>query len=144
MPQSFTSLHYHLVFSTKQRQPLLDAVWRPRLFEYIGGTLRTRGGILLSAGGMADHVHFLAAIAKDRSIVETLRDVKANSSRWIHETFADRQGFAWQAGYGAFAVSYSALGAVQKYLDTQEEHHRTRSFQDEFRELLRPTSSGVG
>jgi len=137
MPQSFTSLYFHLVFSTKQRQPLLDADLRPRLFEYIGGILRGRGGTLISAGGTADHVHLLALVAKTRSIVDTLRDVKANSSGWIHEEFPDRKCFAWQAGYGAFTVSYSAIDDVKHYLAIQEEHHQVRSFQEEFRGILR-------
>lgn len=137
MPQSFTSLHYHLVFSTRQRKRFIQPEWQPRLFEYMGGILRHQHGVLLAAGGTSDHVHLLVVIAKDRTLSDTLRDLKANSSRWIHETFEQLADFGWQQGYAAFTVSYSGLDAVRNYLASQAEHHRVQSFQDELRELLR-------
>lgn len=137
MPQSFGSLHFHIVFSTKNRQPLIDVELQPRLYEYIGGILRAEKSVLLAAGGMPDHVHLLVSLSRELSIAETLRLVKANSSKWIHETFPDRKLFAWQAGYGAFSVSYSNLPDVKSYLARQIEHHRVRTFQDEFRDFLR-------
>jgi putative transposase len=137
MPQSFGALYFHLVFSTKNRQPLIDDDLQARLYEYIGGILRAEKSVLLAAGGMPDHVHLLVSLSRELSIAETLRLVKANSSKWIHETFPDRQHFAWQAGYGAFSVSFSNLPDVKHYLARQAEHHRIRTFQDEFREFLR-------
>jgi REP element-mobilizing transposase RayT len=137
MPQSFGSLHFHIVFSTKNRQTLIDADLQVRLYEYIGGILRAEKSVLLAAGGMSDHVHLLVSLSRELSIAETVRLVKANSSKWIHETFPDRQLFAWQAGYGAFSVSFSNLPVVKNYLARQAEHHRVRTFQDEFREFLR-------
>jgi REP element-mobilizing transposase RayT len=134
---SFTCLNYHLVVSTKQRQPFIVEAWQQRLFDYIGGIIRQQGGVLLAAGGMPDHVHLLAAINKSMAITDALRDVKANSSRWIHEEILDQSGFAWQAGYGAFTVSQSSLDSVRRYLAGQKEHHRVRTFQEEFVELLR-------
>src|SRR5881409_3671628 len=98
MPQSFGSLHFHLVFSTKNRQPLIDAELQARLYEYIGGILRAEKSVLLAAGGMPDHVHLLVSLSRELSISETLRLIKANSSKWIHETFASLPTFAWQAG----------------------------------------------
>jgi putative transposase len=136
MPQSFGSLHFHFVFSTKDRQPLIDAELQPRLYEYIGGILRAEKSVLLAAGGMPDHIHLLVSLSRELSIAETLRLVKANSSRWIHATFPRRQKFAWQAGYGAFSLSFSNLPEVKNYLSRQAEHHRVRTFQDEFREFL--------
>lgn len=103
----------------------------------MGGVVRQRGGALLAAGGMPDHVHLMASLSKEQSVAAALRDIKANSSRWIHESFADLAEFAWQTGYGAFAVSYSNLDAVRTYVETQEEHHRRRTFQEEFRDMLR-------
>jgi putative transposase len=135
MPQSFTCLHYHLVFSTQQRQPIIDPSWQSRLFEYIGGILRAENGTLVAAGGMPDHVHLLASIDKQKSVADTLRDIKSNSSRWIHETLRFQQ-LVWQRGYGAFAVSFSNLDAVQSYIENQPEHHCVRTFQEEFREML--------
>jgi len=137
MPQSFVSLHVHLVFSTKSRQPLITADLRPRLHDYIGGILRAEGSVLLAAGGMPDHLHLLASLGKENALAQTLRRIKANSSRWVHDTFPHRRAFAWQAGYGAFAVSFSSLDRVKGYIAHQAEHHRTRTFQEEFLALLR-------
>jgi putative transposase len=134
---SFTCLNYHLVFSTKHREPLIGTAWQQRLFDYIGGIIRQQGGVLLAAGGMPDHVHLLAAISKSVAITDALRDMKANSSKWVHEEIPGHAGFAWQAGYGAFTVSYSALDSVRRYLADQQEHHRVRTFQEEFVALLR-------
>ena len=137
MPQSFTSLHYHIIFSTKARSPFLTGDLPPRLFEYVGGILRAQGSALLAAGGMPDHVHLLAGLSKELAVAEAVRLIKANSSKWVHETLADRFGFAWQAGYGAFTVSYSNLGKVKQYIAGQVEHHRTRTFQEEFVAFLK-------
>ncbi len=137
MPQSFVSLHVHIVFSTKNRQPFIADEIAPRLYDYIGGVVSNHGGALVASGGMPDHVHLLVSLSKELSISELVRFIKSNSSKWVHETFSDLQLFAWQTGYGAFAVSFSNLDAVKTYIANQKEHHRVHSFQDEFRELLR-------
>ena len=137
MPQSFASLHSHFIFSTKDRVPLIASGLAPRLYDYIGGIMRNEKGALLAAGGMADHVHLLVSLSRETSIAEMLRLIKAGSSAWVHETFAPLRQFAWQAGYGAFSVSHSNLDAVKDYIAQQAEHHRVRSFQEEFVEFLR-------
>jgi REP element-mobilizing transposase RayT len=134
---SFTSLNYHLIFSTKHREPLIDDSWQQRLFDYLGGILRSQNGTLVAAGGMPDYVHLLAAVSKSVAITDALRDIKANSSKWIYDEFEGQSGFAWQAGYGAFSVSFSGLDSVRHYLAGQRDHHRVRSFQEEFLEFLR-------
>jgi putative transposase len=102
MPQSFVSFHHHLIFSTRNRLPLISSEVQPRLFAYIGGILRAEGCVLDAAGGMPDHVHLLVSLDKQLSLSEALRMIKASSSRWVHETFpAALSGFAWQVGYGA-------------------------------------------
>jgi REP element-mobilizing transposase RayT len=136
MPQSFASLHHHLIFSTRHRAPILDGDLLPRLYQYIGGILRAEGCMLVAAGGTADHIHLLASLTRETSVAETLRVIKTNSSKWIHESDPARSGFAWQSGYGAFAVSYSHLERVKAYLAGQAEHHRTMTFQEEFRAFL--------
>ncbi len=136
MPQSFDSIHIHLVFSTLRRQPLIDPLWQSRLHEYIGGILRERKATLVSAGGVADHVHLLASLGRELSVSDAVRSVKAISSKWIHDTIPDHNAFAWQAGYGAFAVSFSQIETVKVYFANQAEHHRVRTFQEELRELL--------
>jgi REP element-mobilizing transposase RayT len=137
MPQSFAYLNCHIIFSTKNREPLLMPEWATRLYEYIGGTIRAKGGALLAAGGMPDHVHFSVSMGRQMSVSDAVRDIKSNSSRWIHETIADLRGFAWQEGYGAFSVSRSNVDDVKRYIGSQAEHHRVRSFQEEFLEFLK-------
>jgi len=136
MPQSFSAIFLHLVFSTKNRAPLINDDLAPRLHAYFGGIVNAHG-TLLCVGGMPDHVHLLASVGRDTSTSELLRELKANSSKWIHETFAEQRNFSWQAGYAAFSVSYSRIDKVRHYIETQAEHHRTRTFQEEFLELLR-------
>ena len=137
MPGSFAALYHHFVFSTKHRVPTIDPQVRGRLYDYVGGLCRARQCRLLAAGGTEDHVHLLVAMSRDLAVSDFARDIKANSSRWIHETFPDRQGFAWQEGYAAFTVSQSVLETVRNYIERQGEHHQKRTFQEEFRELLR-------
>jgi REP element-mobilizing transposase RayT len=137
MPQSFASLTYHIIFSTKSRAPLLTGELVPRLYDYIGGILKPNDGILLAAGGMPDHVHLLTSLGRETSVAVAVRLIKANSSKWIHETFPEHRSFAWQTGYGAFTVSYSNMSSVKCYIAGQVEHHRTVTFQEEFREFLK-------
>jgi putative transposase len=136
MPQSLACLNCHIIFSTKNREPLLTHGWTPRLYEYIGGILRTKNCSLLAAGGMADHLHVLVSFGKQISIADVVRDIKSNSSHWIHESFDSLHGFAWQSGYGAFTVSASNLGDVKRYIANQTEHHKMHSFQEEFLAFL--------
>ena len=124
MPQSFTKLHYHLIFSTKHRLPTIRPEWQQRLYDYIGGIVCSEHGVLLAAGGIVDHVHLLVQLGQNRSLADVLRVVKTNSSKWVHEVFPDVTDFGWQRGYGAFTVSYSGLEAVRHYLSIQQEHHR--------------------
>ncbi len=102
----------------------------------MGGTVRGLGGQLLVAGGMPDHVHLLVRLGATRSIADVLRDVKACSPKWVHETFPQHQDFAWQTGYAAFAVSRSGLDEVRAYIENQESHHRRMTFQEEFVSFL--------
>ena len=136
MPQSFASLHCHVVFSTKHRQPTISREVQPRLFEYVGGILRNHSGRLIAAGGMPDHVHLLVEIGRTLCVADAVRLIKSNSSGWLRDTLG-LPAFQWQSGYGAFAVSYSQLDQVKAYLANQEQHHRKLSFQDEFLEFLR-------
>ncbi|QJX00907.1 IS200/IS605 family transposase [Frigoriglobus tundricola] len=136
MPQSFASLYYHLVFSTKNREPTISPEIAPRLYDYIGALVRSEGGMVLAVGGIADHVHLLVRLRQDRSLSDVLRVVKANSSKWMHETFPDVRPVWWQAGSGRFSVSRCRIEKVTAYFAKQEDHHRSQTFQDEFRSLL--------
>ena len=135
MPHTFTSLLAHVVFSTKDRLPLINADVRPNLHSYMGGILRKLKATPLIVNGVADHVHVLVGLPPAASVSDTLRVLKTNSSRWLHEKYG--KPFAWQSGYGAFSVSRSNLEAVRKYIAHQEAHHRRMSFKEEFISLLR-------
>ena len=132
MGQSYTCLHYHVIFSTKDRRPLITPDFRQRLYDYVGGIIRGEKGQLLSGGGTKDHVHLLANLQSQPAVSDVIRVIKSNSSKWVHETFRDKAGFAWQVGYGAFTVSHSGIGQVRRYIENQEEHHRARSFKEEY------------
>ena len=132
MAQSFTNLLYHLIFSTKDRRPLITPEYQPRLYDYIGGTIRGLGGISLGIDGVDDHVHVVAKLRPDKAVSDVLRDLKANASGWMHDVFPRLADFSWQRGYAAFTVSQSNLQQVQRYLKLQKEHHLEVSFRDEF------------
>lgn len=136
MSKSYTNLIYHIVFSTKDRRPLITLERKTRLYEYIGGTIRGLGGILLAINGIEDHVHVLAKLRPDKALSDVLRDLKSNSSGWMHDVFPDETHFSWQRGYGAFTVSASQIDGVRKYIADQEIHHGTRTFEQEFVSML--------
>ena len=137
MAHSYTQLLYHLVFSTKERQPWLDGDIGPRVHAYLGGAIRDEGGVALLVNGMPDHVHILARLRQDKAVSAVLRDIKANSSGWIHRTLPELRSFAWQGGYGAFTVSQSQAERVRRYIEGQEEHHRKYTFKEELVALLK-------
>jgi REP element-mobilizing transposase RayT len=137
MPQSYTNLLYHLVFSTKDRKPLITTEAQPRLYGYMGGIVQRFGGIPLAMGGTDDHVHVLVKLRPDYALSDILRDLKANATGWMHELFPDLSDFYWQRGYGAFTVSHSNVESVQSYIANQLEHHKKISFRDEFIGFLR-------
>ena len=135
MPDTYSSLLYHVVFSTKYRAPRLDADLRSQVFEYIGGVVRRQQGVLLEIGGVEDHVHLLVQYRPTVAIADGVRVIKSNSSKWLNEEVVDEL-FRWQAGYGAFTVGRSMVPSVRRYIRDQERHHQKRSFKDEFLELL--------
>ena len=137
---TYLSLHYHLVFSTKNREPLIAPAWRERLHEYLGGTISGLGGIPEQVGGVADHVHLLAGLKATHCLSDVLRELKKSASGWIHDGIGI-PSFAWQEGYAAFTVSPTARAGVKKYIVNQEEHHRTGSYREELVALLE--SAGV-
>jgi putative transposase len=136
MPQSYAAMFAHVVWSTKNRAPTIRPQLTPRLYDYIGGIVAKRDGKLLAAGGMPDHIHLLISLGRKWSLSELLRDIKAGSSKWVHDNFADDHAFAWQNGFAAFSVSVSNLDPVKQYIADQARHHQTLSFQDELRVLL--------
>jgi len=136
MPQSLSKVIFHIIFSTKDRQPLLDSNVRPRMHGYAATICRDLGAELVHVGGMADHVHIVITLPRTLSQAQLIEQIKKTSSKWIKTLDTRYRGFSWQRGYGAFSVSSSQLEAVLQYIKGQPEHHRTRTFQEEYRELL--------
>jgi REP element-mobilizing transposase RayT len=139
MPSTHTGLQYHLIFSTKNREPLISKEWRDRLHEYLGGTMRGLDGVPEGIGGVADHVHLLVGLRPTHCLADFMRELKKASSAWAADTV--RRSFQWQEGYAAFTVSPSTRTAVQEYIANQEEHYRHISFREELIKALR--KSGI-
>jgi len=135
MPSTHTSLHYHLVWSTKDRRNLIESTWKPRLHQWLGGCIKALEGVPLAIGGVSDHVHCLVGLTANHCIADFMRVLKSESSEWIHQELRQPK-FQWQEGYGAFTVSPGMRKRVEGYIRNQERRHKTRSFQEEYVELL--------
>lgn len=136
MGHSFTASYVHYVFATRNREPLIPQELSARLYAYIGGICRAERCSLIAAGGMPDHVHLLVHQHQSLSLADLMRVVKSRSTGWMHESIPAMSDFEWQKGYGGFTVSKRDVEAVQHYIEQQAEHHKHRSFQDEFLMLL--------
>ena len=134
MPQSLSCLLVHVVFSTKDRHPWLDADIRRELFPYLATVVRNSGCECYRVGGVADHVHLAIRLTRTEAIADVVKLVKSSSSQWLKVKVP---GFAWQGGYGAFSLSIADLENLQSYIDNQEVHHQKFSFKEEFEEILR-------
>ncbi len=132
-----TNLLYHIIYSTKYRRPWIRSEWQDELYAYIGGIVRANEGTLLRVGGVADHVHLLVRLNPTIAISDVMRVVKANSSKWVNERDDVDLRFQWQSGFAAFSVSESQVGAVENYIAEQVEHHRVKTFEEEFLEILK-------
>jgi REP element-mobilizing transposase RayT len=135
MPSTHLSLHYHIIFSTKSRRRTIAEPWRAELHAYIGGILRDIGAVARSIGGPSDHVHVLLGLKATHTLADAVRQMKRGSSVWVHQNGVEK--FAWQEGYGAFTVSPSQVSRVQRYIANQMEHHRKKTFEEEYVDLLR-------
>ena len=134
---SYVSSYFHCVFSTKERRRLITPALQERLWPFLGGIARQNHMKALVIGGVEDHVHSLLSLPATMPIAKAMQLVKGGSSKWIHETFPEQRLFAWQEKYGAFSVSVSQLDTVIHYIENQREHRRTKTFQEEFLELLK-------
>lgn len=135
MAHSFRAHYFHLVWSTRNREPFIIEEIRCLLYAYIGGVIKNHNGKLLEAGGMPDHIHLLVGLKSLDDFSKLIRDIKTSSSLWINKN-APEKHFAWQDGYGSFSVSYSSLDKVKLYIKNQEHHHKTSSFDKEYLQLL--------
>ncbi len=136
MGSTLTNLIYHVVFSTKGREPVLVSDMRDELYRYIGGIVKADSGILIQIGGIDDHIHILMKLKPMHKLSDVMQKIKGSSSKWINEQNRLGVKFKWQDGYGAFTVSASQVPVVTKYIENQEKHHQGFSFQSEFELLL--------
>jgi putative transposase len=137
MANTFSCLNIHCVFSTKGRIAVLTLDVRERLWPYMGGIAKQNGVFPKCVGGVADHVHLLLALPTTLAIAKAIQLIKTGSSGWIHQTFPTLRNFAWQQGYGAFTVGVSQVPETIQYIEQQQEHHRTRTFKEEYVAFLK-------
>ena len=135
MGSTFLSLHYHIIFSTKERRPWIASPWRDRLHEYLGGTIRGLDGIPQAVGGVADHVHLLVGLRATHKLADFVRELKKAGTAWVRDQKLE-PAFCWQEGYAAFTVSPGVRIRVKGYIARQEEHHRRQSYISELKSLL--------
>jgi REP element-mobilizing transposase RayT len=135
MSHSYCCNFQHIVFSTKDRRPLIRTDLQDSVFAYIGGIARQNGMIAMAVGGTVDHVHLFLVIPPVMPVAKSVQLIKAGSSKWFRETHS--RMFAWQQGYGAFSVSKSNEVKVRTYIRNQAQHHKKQDFVAEFKELLR-------
>ena len=131
MAHTYAANYIHCIFSTKDRRQLIPAEKKSELRAYFGGIAHSEGFTLITAGGTVDHFHLLIALPPSISLAHAIQKLKGSSSRWMGKAFS------WQEGYGAFSISPSQVGVVKHYIQSQEQHHRKRSFEEEFVTLLR-------
>ena len=136
MANTYTSLHYHLIFSTKNREPWFTTDIEQRIWAFVGGIARAHNMTALQIGGVEDNIHALVTARATIAPTQIAQYLKGDSSKWIHEEFRSLRGFRWQDGYGAFTVSKSNIPEVITYIQTQREHHCKRTFQEEYLDFL--------
>ncbi len=137
MGQSLSKLYVHLIFSTKDREPLLLGRLCGQMHAYLAAVLNHHDSPAIKVGGTGDHVHAVFRLSKNRALAEVVEEIKTSSSHWIKTQAPGMGGFHWQSGYGGFSVSPSELGRVVEYIEGQEAHHRSLSFQEEYRRFLK-------
>lgn len=137
MSQSLSKMYVHIIFHTKYNQSLILPEVEKELYAYIGGIIKENDSVPVKINGTQDHIHILAIMSKNIALAKLVEEIKRNSSRWIKSKGANYQQFAWQGGYAGYSVSQSVVGRVKKYIENQKEHHKTKSFQDEYVAFLK-------
>ncbi len=136
MANSYTQIHIHAVFAVKNRQSLISRQWSKELYKYITGIIQKNNHKLLQINGMPNHIHIFLGMRPTQSISDLMQAVKGDSSAWVNRQGLCRQRFSWQEGYGAFSYAKSQVETVIRYIQNQEEHHKTKTFLEEYREIL--------
>lgn len=136
MSNTYTQIHIQFVFAVKFRKALIQPIWKDELFKYITGIIQKNNHKLLAINGMPDHIHILIGLRPTQSISDLMQLVKSNSSKWVNEKGFLSSKFEWQEGYGAFSYSKSHLKNVIRYIENQEQHHKKKTFLEEYVEFL--------
>jgi REP element-mobilizing transposase RayT len=136
MANTFTQIYLHIVFAVQNRISLIQPVWEEELYKYITGIIQNNGHKLVAINGQPDHLHIAVGYKPHQLIPDLLQDIKGSSSKWINEEHFVRGKFNWQGGYGAFSFSNSHIDRIVKYIQNQEKHHKRKTFQEEYKELL--------
>lgn len=136
MPDTFTQIYIHIIFAVKNRNSLIKPDWEEKLYKFISGLLTNKGQKLLRINGMPDHLHILIGMKPDCNLSDLVREIKKSSNKYIKDSGFTKFNFNWQSGFGAFSVSPSQLDKVINYLNNQKEHHKIKSFREEYIALL--------
>ncbi|MDR0969943.1 MAG: IS200/IS605 family transposase [Lentimicrobiaceae bacterium] len=136
MANTFTQIHIHTVFAVQNRMSLINALWQNQLYMYITSIIQKHGHKVLAIGGMPDHIHILFGFRPTQALSNLMQEVKRDSSEWINKEKLTMGKFSWQEGYGAFSYSKSHISQVANYIETQSEHHKKRSFIEEYKKIL--------
>ncbi|MFK7077938.1 IS200/IS605 family transposase [Flavobacterium oreochromis] len=136
MANSYTQIYIQIVIVVKRRENLIQKSWKEELYKYITGIIHEKGQKLIRINGVEDHIHILVSLKPSMALSDLVRDIKANSSKWINEKEFCKHKFEWQNGFGGFSYSKSAIDNVIKYIDNQEEHHKKKKFREEYIEFL--------
>ena len=137
MANTYTQIHIHAVFSVQNRECIIHSTWKTELHKYIMGIIKANGHKPILVNGMPDHIHVLFGMRPSQSLSDLMQDIKSNSSKWINDRGFLKGRFQWQEAFGAFSYGKSQLSDVIKYINNQEEHHKKRTFIEEYKELLR-------
>jgi len=137
MANTFTQIHIHTVFAVQNRISLIQKSWQDQLYKYITTIIQKHGHKVLAIGGVHDHIHILFGLRPTQALSKLIQEVKRDSSEWINQQRLVMGQFSWQKGYGAFSYSKSHVAQVVKYIETQEEHHKKKTFIDEYKKILK-------
>lgn len=137
MGQSLVTNYIHIIFSTKNREPLIKPSFEEELFSYLGGTCNNLGCSVITVGGHLDHIHILCMLSKNIALAELLKQLKQQSSKWVKTKSSSLRNFYWQDGYGAFSVNPKEIQVVKDYINNQHQHHSKKGFKDEFKAFLK-------
>ena len=136
MANTYTQIHVHAIFAVQNRKSLIKIEWKDELYKYITGIIQNQGHKLLIINGMPDHIHILIGLRPVQSLSELMQDIKGCSSKWINQNSFVKGKFSWQEGFGAFSYGKSQLKDVIKYIENQEDHHKKRTFTEEYKKFL--------